>query len=343
MAKRKTTRFSSLPIELLLCILSFIIDPNNLHINYSQNLRFLMTFTSINKSLSCEMQEYFNNIWWKLFESQVRIKEKNREEFDQVKNQMVEIGNLRRKIILTLYTKQFLSTVPITRNENEYHDEEIKILLLGDGGVGKSSLIIQFIQGNFLEHNTPTIDDNYRKYVEIGGDQYLFNIFDFYGHEEYESNLFKEQCLCNSNCIVVVCSLTDPSSIDDCSLGYHMEFMARVRGIEQLKSIPIIFALNKVDDFTEEEKEEKREITEKAKQVVNDKISQYELLNTSVTSAKFNINVEEIFLDCVRLLSGTDLGLKLLKNIIELDVEYLESLKQKLIKPKQNSKKCLFM
>ncbi|EFC40228.1 predicted protein [Naegleria gruberi] len=122
-----------------------------------------------------------------------------------------------------------------------------------------------------------------------------------------------------------------------------MEFMARVRGIEQLKSIPIIFALNKVDDFTEEEKEEKREITEKAKQVVNDKISQYELLNTSVTSAKFNINVEEIFLDCVRLLSGTDLGLKLLKNIIELDVEYLESLKQKLIKPKQNSKKCLFM
>ena len=44
-------------------------------------------------------------------------------------------------------------------------DEEdaIKIVVVGPGGVGKSALTVQFVQGIFLETYDPTIEDFYRK------------------------------------------------------------------------------------------------------------------------------------------------------------------------------------
>jgi GTPase SAR1 family protein len=40
---------------------------------------------------------------------------------------------------------------------------ELKIVILGSGGVGKSALVVQFIQNHFVEHYDPTIEDAYRK------------------------------------------------------------------------------------------------------------------------------------------------------------------------------------
>jgi len=45
------------------------------------------------------------------------------------------------------------------------HDS--KLVTLGSGGVGKSALTIQFIQGHFLEEYDPTIEDSYRKQIRI--------------------------------------------------------------------------------------------------------------------------------------------------------------------------------
>jgi GTPase KRas len=34
---------------------------------------------------------------------------------------------------------------------------EYKIVILGDGGVGKSALVVQYVQGQFVEDYDPTV------------------------------------------------------------------------------------------------------------------------------------------------------------------------------------------
>lgn len=54
---------------------------------------------------------------------------------------------------------------------------EYKIVVLGSGGVGKSALTVQFVQGIFVEKYDPTIEDSYRKQVEVDGVQGEGNCF----------------------------------------------------------------------------------------------------------------------------------------------------------------------
>jgi small GTP-binding protein len=59
--------------------------------------------------------------------------------------------------------------------------KDYKLVVLGSGGVGKSALTVQFVQDIFVEKYDPTIEDKYRKQVEIDGQSCVLEILDTAG------------------------------------------------------------------------------------------------------------------------------------------------------------------
>ncbi|XP_071396824.1 ras-related protein Rap-2a-like isoform X3 [Centroberyx affinis] len=63
---------------------------------------------------------------------------------------------------------------------------EYKVVVLGSGGVGKSALTVQFVTGTFIEKYDPTIEDFYRKEIEVDSSPSVLEILDTAGTEQYQ-------------------------------------------------------------------------------------------------------------------------------------------------------------
>jgi small GTP-binding protein len=63
--------------------------------------------------------------------------------------------------------------------------QEHKLVVLGEGGVGKSALSIQFVRNQFIIEYNPTIEECYRKQVTIDGVTCMLDILDTAGQEEF--------------------------------------------------------------------------------------------------------------------------------------------------------------
>jgi len=61
-----------------------------------------------------------------------------------------------------------------------------KCVVVGDGGVGKTSLLATFATGSFPEEYVPTVFDNYVAGLTVGGAQYELGLFDTAGQEDYD-------------------------------------------------------------------------------------------------------------------------------------------------------------
>ena len=57
----------------------------------------------------------------------------------------------------------------LVRNTPRLNGKEYKMVIMGSGGVGKSSITLQFVQGHFVDCYDPTIEDSYRKQLVVKG------------------------------------------------------------------------------------------------------------------------------------------------------------------------------
>ncbi|OQR79491.1 ras-related protein Rap-2a-like [Tropilaelaps mercedesae] len=83
---------------------------------------------------------------------------------------------------------------------------EFKVVVLGSGGVGKSALTVQFVSGNFMEKYDPTIEDFYRKEIEVDQAPCVLEILDTAGTEQFAS--MRDLYIKNGQGFVVVYSIT---------------------------------------------------------------------------------------------------------------------------------------
>ncbi|GAA5925401.1 uncharacterized protein JCM15063_005015 [Sporobolomyces koalae] len=61
----------------------------------------------------------------------------------------------------------------------------LKIVIVGDGGVGKSSITMALLRRDFSEEYDPTVEDSYSTHLSLDGKEYAIELIDTAGQEEY--------------------------------------------------------------------------------------------------------------------------------------------------------------
>ncbi|XP_019874287.1 ras-related protein Rap1 [Aethina tumida] len=160
---------------------------------------------------------------------------------------------------------------------------EYKIVVLGSGGVGKSALTVQFVQGIFVEKYDPTIEDSYRKQVEVDGQQCMLEILDTAGTEQFTA--MRDLYMKNGQGFVLVYSITAQSTFNDLQ-----DLREQILRVKDTDDVPMVLVGNKCD-LEEERAIGKDQGTNLARQ-----------FNCAFmeTSAKAKINVYDVFYDLVR-------------------------------------------
>uniref|UniRef100_A0A3B4G4C4 Ras-related protein Rap-1b n=1 Tax=Pundamilia nyererei TaxID=303518 RepID=A0A3B4G4C4_9CICH len=155
---------------------------------------------------------------------------------------------------------------------------EYKLVVLGSGGVGKSALTVQFVQGIFVEKYDPTIEDSYRKQVEVDGQQCMLEILDTAGTEQFTA--MRDLYMKNGQGFALVYSITAQSTFND--LQDLREQILRVKDTED---VPMILVGNKCD------LEDERVVGKEQGQNLARQWNNCAFLETS---AKSKINVNEV-------------------------------------------------
>jgi Ras-related protein Rab-6A len=163
----------------------------------------------------------------------------------------------------------------------------IKIILLGDTGVGKSSIIKRYIEDSFEENLSSTIGSNFLEKIEkIKGQKVRLEVWDTAGQEEFRSvtKLFVK----NSKIIILVYNVTQKLSFE--GLNYWYDFIQK----ELAQNFVLGVAGNKTDLIFEDGYDE--EITSEEGKAFAEKIKANFALVSAKESGK---EITNLFNQCI--------------------------------------------
>jgi len=170
----------------------------------------------------------------------------------------------------------------------------VKILLLGDSGVGKSSLILRWTADTFSPTLVGTVGVNFKsKKVVINSEAMQVQVWDTAGQEQFHkitTSYYK-----GANGIMVVYDVSDKKSLD------NVEYWVKNIKAHATESVQVVIVGNKTDLRTEENKDNCFD------ENVGKEFSNKYGVPYFETSAKDSTNVDDAFLTLVRtILSATE-------------------------------------
>lgn len=163
------------------------------------------------------------------------------------------------------------------------YDHLFKLLIIGDSGVGKSSLLLRFADNTFSGNYITTIGVDFKiRTVEVEGEKVKLQIWDTAGQERFRT--ITSTYYRGTHGVIVVYDVTNGESFANVKRWLHE--------IEQnCDVVNRILVGNKNDD-----PEKKVVLTEDAQRFA-DQMS----IKLFETSAKENINVEEMFNEITKM------------------------------------------
>nr|XP_045222070.1 rho-related GTP-binding protein RhoF isoform X3 [Macaca fascicularis] len=103
--------------------------------------------------------------------------------------------------------------------------KELKIVIVGDGGCGKTSLLMVYSQGSFPEaplrtnrpplpqHYAPSVFEKYTASVTVGSKEVTLNLYDTAGQEDYDR--LRPLSYQNTHLVLICYDVMNPTSYDN--------------------------------------------------------------------------------------------------------------------------------
>jgi len=101
--------------------------------------------------------------------------------------------------------------------------ETIKLVVIGDGAVGKTCLLISYANNRFPEDYIPTVFDNYVVNLTAGDKTIELGLWDTAGQEEYDR--LRPLSYANANVFLICFSVVNPVSFENVSAKWYPEVM----------------------------------------------------------------------------------------------------------------------
>lgn len=115
----------------------------------------------------------------------------------------------------------------------------VKCVIVGDGAVGKTSMLISYTKGEFPETHVPTIFDNYVGKVMFGNEEIILELLDTAGQEDFD----RIRLLSYPGADVIICcySVNSRTTLANVSSRWYPEFR------DHLPDVPFILCGTKSD------------------------------------------------------------------------------------------------
>ena len=139
------------------------------------------------------------------------------------------------------------------------------------------------MQSKFVDEYDPTIEDSYRKQCVVDDEPAMLDVLDTAGQEEYSA--MREQYMRSGEGFICVYAVNSMSSYEEIQT-FHQQILR----VKDCDNIPITLVANKCD------LESEREVS----MIEGKKLAKSWGCNFLEVSARYNINVDEVFYSLVR-------------------------------------------
>ena len=105
----------------------------------------------------------------------------------------------------------------------EKSGDEVKLVVVGDGAVGKTCMIMCYTKDEFPEGYTPTVFDAHKGVMEFKAKEVQVHVWDTAGQEDLAR--LRPLAYPNANCFLVCFSLVDRESLKSAYTQWRNELM----------------------------------------------------------------------------------------------------------------------
>ncbi|KAM9793443.1 rho-related GTP-binding protein RhoF [Syngnathus typhle] len=173
--------------------------------------------------------------------------------------------------------------------------EELKTVIVGDGGCGKTSLLMVYAKDYFPEKYAPTVFEKVSTTVVLRGKEVVLNMYDTAGQEDYDR--LRPLSYTEAHVILVCFDVTNPTSFDNVTIKWHPEVKHFCPGV------PLILIGCKTDLRKDKECCRRLKAVKQAPVTYTQGLAAQQQMNAELyleCSAKCQENVDDVFREAAK-------------------------------------------